>query len=308
MSNPSSAKGPDITGVYSLGASSPEGGSHLLVLEDGKYAITHFGGIQIGDWKHVEGAVFQFTPKRKESEFELFGRHNKDLDGRTKILFGGFENGETFVQVRAAEGEDCLLQRVFNSDANCFSPPYVHTFETVAHSIAFMSTQHDSADRSVITIENPDGYNDFVAGFVEVNDYEGQPFFAAFEDGGLRFDEGDTRMRSPLDQVGEDLEFIRQFIEVESNRETIYMNPSYNPFGSLDDEAPSDINEHHVFDEQKNAYIDKEYYVEGAEHATSDESYDDMSIIYLYAVVKGASKESIPHEISEQPLFNIDRF
>ncbi len=299
--------GPDITGIYGLGSTSPEGASHLIVLEDGNYAITYFGGIQIGEWELVEDGVFRFVPKRKESEFGLFGRHNQGLAGRTRILFGGFEGEETFFQFNTEEVEPNRLQRVFDADANCFSPPYVHTFAGIAQSIAFMSVQHDQPDRSVTTIENPEGYNDLVASYVEVSYHESLPFHATFKNGELHFDEGGARSRSPLDQVGEDLEFIREFIERESNRDILYMNPFYLPFSPFGDEEEVDIHENHVFDEEKNAFIDREYYVEGVEHSTSEESYEDMSIIYSYAALKEIRKEPAEGEINEEPLFQAKR-
>ncbi|MCP4460103.1 MAG: hypothetical protein GY816_19080 [Cytophagales bacterium] len=304
MSNLASAQNsPVIAGLYDLGSSGPEGGSHLVVLENGDYAITHFGGIQIGKWIRVEDSVFKFTPNVKENKFELYGRHSKDLGDKTKILFGGFENGETFIQLNKEKEKETTMQRVFNSGANCFSPPYVHTFETNALSISFMSIQYENPDRTIITITNPEGYNDFMASFIEVNDYESRPFIATFRDEELHFEEGNSQLRSPLDQMGEDLDFIKNLIEMESNRDTLYLNPFYNPFGQIDDEVQIDIHAYHVFNEQKNAFIDPEYYVEGVEHTTPEESYEDMSIIYSYSLLKEFSKKSDKYEINEESLF-----
>lgn len=307
MSNFASAQNvPDIMGFYSLGSSSPEGGSHLFVLEKGNYAITYFGGIQTGKWKFTEDNNFKFTPNIRESKFELFGRHNKDLNGNTKILFGGFEKSQTFIQLRTANEEENTLQRVFNLEANCFSPPYVYTFKSIANSISFLSIQFDEPKSTIITIENPDAYNDFVANFIAVDNYETQPFFAKFKDDKLYFEEDRAPQRSPLDEVGEDLEFIKRFIDSESKRDTIYLNPSYQKFGQLDAEGPLDIHEHHVFDQQKNAFVDTEYYIEGSEYIKSEESYEDMSIIYSYSALKKYSKKSVKYKINEESLFQVN--
>lgn len=297
---------PDIMGLYNLRLSSPEGGSHLFVLENGNYAITYFGGIQTGNWKFTKDNIFKFTPNSKESKFELFGRHNKGLNGSTKIFFGGFENSETFIQIRTAKEEENTLQRVFNLGANCFFHPYVYTFKTIANSISFMSIQYDYTNSSIITIENPDEYNDFIANFIKVDNYEAQPFFAKFKDNKLYFEEDNATERSPLDEVDEDLEFIRKFIDMESNRDTIYLNPSYNIFGQLDDDGQQDIHEYHVFNEKKNAFINTEYYVEGVEHTNSEKSYEDMSIIYSYSALKKYNKKSVKYKINEKSLFQVD--
>lgn len=300
---------PNIMGLYNLGSSSPEGGSHLFVLENGNYAITYFGGLQTGKWKITEENVCKFYPNIKESKFELFGRHNKDLKDSTKLFFNGFENSETFIQLRAVKEEENTMQRVFNIGANCFSPPYVHTFKTIANCISFMSIQYgdDDTKHSIILIENPKGYNDFVANFIKVDNYEVQPLIARFKDDKLFFEENFTAERTPLDEFGEDVEFIKKVIDMESNRDTIYLNPSYNLFGQLDDDqGQQDIHEHHVFNEQKNAFIDTAYYVEGIEYANSEASYEDMSIIYSYSALKEYSKKSAKYKINEKTLFQVN--
>lgn len=300
---------PNIIGLYNLGSSSPEGGSHLFVLENGNYAITYFGGIQTGKWKINEENVCKFSPNIRESKFELFGRHNKDLKGNTKLFFSGFENSETFIQLRTSKEEEVTMQRVFNIGANCFSPPYVYTFKTIANSILFMSIQYgdDDSNHSIIMIENPSGYNDFVANFIKVDNYEAQPLIARFKDDKLFFEENYTVERIPLDEFGEDVEFVKKNIDMESNRDTIYLNPSYNIFGHLgDDEGQQDIHEHHVFNEQKNAFIDPEYYVEGMEYTNSEGFYEDMSIIYPYSALKELSRKSVNYIIDEKSLFQVN--
>ncbi len=301
-----------IVGLYNLGSSSPEGGSHLFILENGDYAIAHFGGLKIGKWKNIGKDIYQLSFNPSESKFELFGRYNKGLEGNTKISFNGFENGETFVQLKKDKEEGYTMQRVFNENANCFSYPYVHTFNTIAKNISFMSIQHADVDtnHSIITINNPERYNDFVAGYVEVSNYESNPLIVIFKDNQLYFEDGRGKSseRTPLEEVGENLEFIKKFIDMELNRDTIYLNPSYNVFGQIDNEDGSqqDINEHHVFNEQKNAFIDTEYYVEGEENNLSEDSYEKMSIVYVYKILKKHSKESAKPKINESPLFQVN--
>ncbi len=300
---------PNIMGLYNLGSSSPEGGSHLFVLENGDYAITYFGGVQTGKWKNIQGNIYEFTPNLNESTFELSGRHNKDLKDNTKIFFSSFENSETFIQLRTAPEEEYTMQRVFNIGANCFSYPYVNTFKTTANSVSFMSIQYgdDDTNRSIITIKNPEGYNDFVVNFIEVDSYEAEPFLVTFKDGKLYFEDDDFSDCSPLDEEGEDIQFIKSMIEMEANRDTIYFNPSYNTFGQLDgDKGQQDVHEHHVFNEQKNAFIDTQYYVEGQENIKSDDSFENMAIIYAYKVLKDYTKESVKYKINEKSLFQVN--
>ncbi|AUP77556.1 hypothetical protein [Flavivirga eckloniae] len=296
---------PDIIGQYNLGSSSPEGGSHLFVLENNHYAILYFGGIQTGQWEFTSDQTFKFSPDIKENKFELFGRHNKDLKNSTKIFFNDFEKGETFVQLKTTQEKENIFQRVFNKNANCFSFPYVHTFELIGDRISFMSIQYDDKNTYNITFENPDKYNDFVANFTEVDSHEVQPFFATFNNGELKLINDSIVKRMPLNETDEGLEFIRKYIDMKSNKDTIYINPAYNFFGDLDFEEQQDIHEHHVFNEQKNAFIDEEYYVEGSEYTKSDESFHDMSIIYAYSALKIHNKKNVSYKINEKPLFQV---
>jgi hypothetical protein len=295
----------DIAGLYNLGFSSPEGGSHLFVLENGDYAITYFGGIQTGKWESIKENHFKFTPHIKENTFEIFGRHNKDLQGETKIFFNGFENSETFIQLKVEKDEQNIMQRVFNLDANCFSYPYIHTYKSIANSISFMAinNQYNDTNPSIITFENPNGYNDFIVNFIEVNYYEAQPFIAKFEEDELIFNENNAKGRISLSEVAEDVEFIKKMIEKESDRDIIYLNPCYNFFGHPEYEEDQDINDHHVFNEQKNAYIDTEYYKEGVDYTNSEEFFEDMSIIYGYSALKDYRKKIEKYKIDENSLF-----
>ncbi len=296
----------DISGTYSLGSTSPEGGSHLIVLENGYYAIMYFGGMQTGKWELTKDTIYRFSPTIKENTFEFLGRHNKDLKDHTKIFFNGFENSETFIQLRTSKEEEYSMQQVFNTDANCFSFPYVHTFNTKANTISLMFDSYGEGRCPIITFKNPEGYNDFVATFIEVEPSEARPFFASFKDDTLYFDDYDSQ-RTPLEEDDEEIEFIKNMIDKETNRDTIYLNPFYNMFGGPDsEEEDQDIHEHHVFNEQKNAFIDAEYYVEGEEHIKSDESFHNMSIIYAYKSLKEFSKESIKFKIDENPIFQVN--
>lgn len=295
----------NIIGLYNLGSSSPEGGSHLFVLENENYAITYFGGIQTGKWKLTKENTYMFTPNSQKSKFELFGRHNKDLKDNTKVFFNGFENNQTFIQLRKTKEETYIMQQVFNTDANCFSFPYVHTFNTIANSISMMYKNYNEDGNPIISFKNPEGYNDFVANFIQVDSHESRPFFASFKDDKLYFKNDDYSQRTSIDNESEDIKFIKKFIDKEVNKDTtIYLNPSYNTFGQLDsEEEDQDIHEHHVFNKQKNAFINTEYYIEGEEFIKTDNSFENMSIIYAYKILKEHTKEVEKYKLNKNSLF-----
>ncbi len=307
MVNIASAQNNNIVGLYNLGSSSPEGGSHLMILKGGDYAITFFGGIQTGKWNLTKGNVYRFSPNVKESKFELFGRYNKDLKDSTKIFFRGFENSEMFIQLRTTKEEEYSMQQVFNTDANCFSFPYVHTFKTNANSISLMFDSYEQGRSPIITFKNPEGYNDFVANFREVESSEARPFFATFKDDMLYFKNNNYSQRKPLDEDGEDVTFIKKIIDKEKDNDILYLNPSYNMFGGPDSEEENqEIHEHHTFNKQKNAFIDTKYYIEGEENIKSNDSFHNMSIIYAYNILKEFSKESVRFKIDKKPIFQVN--
>ncbi len=156
--NMANAQNNSIVGIYNLGSSSPEGGSHLLVFKDNSFAITYFGGIQTGKWEKKGENKYMFIPHTKETVFELYGRHNNLIANSTKIAFNGFENSQTFIQLRNNADEEYNMQQVFNNNANCFSYPYVHTFKTVAKSISLLSVGYMQENNPILTFENPKAY------------------------------------------------------------------------------------------------------------------------------------------------------
>lgn len=285
----------NITGTYSLGSGNPEGGSHLLVFEDGTYVILYFGGIQTGQWKRISGNEYQFVPANK-GIYELYGRHDKNLaDEETRISFNGFEDGETFVYVGVQEDKTLTMRRVFNSEIQSYSYPYVNTFKTKGDIISFM--HKDYAQKPMVTYKNPEDYNDFIAFFNGQNHRnESQAFFATFKDNILNMEEGVSPQRVPFDEDDEEIDEIRALAKQVMNREVIYTNPLYNYF-------EGDINEFHVFNRQKGAYLDEEYYQEGEEFIESDESYDSMSIIYAFNVLNDFTIKAVKHRIDADSIF-----
>jgi hypothetical protein len=285
--------------MYSLGSANPEGGSKLLVFKNGIYAILYFGGIQAGQWKFVRDNVYQFTPADK-GVFELYGRQDKNLQDQIRISFNGFENGDTFVFPGEADDKIYSLKRVFNEGANGFSYPYVHNFKTKAAFISFLHKDFANIRHNQVTFKIPKDYNDFVAFFAgQEHEQESRPFSATFKDNRLYLEEGRSPKRLAFSEDDEEIEEIRSMAMELINREILYLNPSYNHF-------EEDIDRNHVFDEQKGAYIDEEYYQEGEELLISDQSFDSMAIIYAFKAVKNFSTETIKYEIDEGSIFIVN--
>ncbi len=298
----------NITGTYNVGE-----GVQLSVLENGNYAIIYYGGIQTGKWQITDNDTVQFTPNKK-NVFELYGRHNKDLKGDTKIFFNGFEDNQTFIQLNATEKRKYTMQRVFNVGANCFSFPYVHTFNTNANNILLMTKKYDQKKGKILTFNNSEGYNDFIAISTDQEETEIHSFTVLFKDETLYFKDREKyyssfsdSKRIPLEEDSEEIKFIRKFMETEVNKNIFYVNPSYNMFGGVEsDEEHQDIHKHHQFNTEKNAFINTKNYVEGEEHIKTDDSFHNMSLIYAYRVLKEFTlQESKNYKVNEKSLFKV---
>ncbi|MCF6296277.1 MAG: hypothetical protein L3J25_11400 [Flavobacteriaceae bacterium] len=297
----------NIIGTYNI-----DSGAQLNVLENGNFAIIHYGGIQTGKWQIADNNTVHFTPNKKNT-FELYGRHNKDLKGDTKIFFSGFEDNQTFIQLNATKKRKYIMQRIFNVDANCFSFPYVYTFNTSVNNLLLMTKKYDQEKGEILTFNNSEGYNDFIAISTNQEKIETLPFSALFKENTLYFKgkyypSFPDSKRIPLEEDSEEIKFIRKFMVTEANKDTFYVNPSYNVFGGIEsDEEHQDIHESHIFNKEKNAFINAKIYVEGEEFIKTDDSFHNMSIIYAYKVLKEfTQQEPKNYKIEEKSLFQVN--
>lgn len=290
----------DITGVYTLG-SSPEGSSLLWVLENGKYAITYFGGVQVGSWKKKDN-TFEFKPAVKENKFELYGRKNKDLKNNSRVFFSGFEDTNVFVGF-ANEGEPLKMKRVFNEDANCFGFPYIHTLDKAPGIVSFMY-EHNGKESVVYTFKNQQGYNDFaVLNYVRSAQSEEMSFTAAYKENSLQIlnnygGENDSYDKHPLPKEGEDIDFLMEVTSVDmTSPEVIYYNPSFMSFEGNPEEC-------YEFNKEKGAYIYPGYYKEGDEYDDNEDSFDKMTVIYPYQAIKPV-KEAKKYQLDNESIFTV---
>lgn len=290
----------NITGVYTLG-SAPEGSSLLWVLENGKYAITYFGGVQVGSWKKKD-QKFEFNPAVKEDKFELYGRKSKHLEVKSRIFFSGFEDTDVFVGFTNLR-EPLKMKRVFNEDANCFGFPYVHTLDKIPGIISFMYAVNGK-ESVVYTFENPLGYNDFaVLNYVRSTQSEEMSFTAVYKDNRLQIlnnysGDNDSYEKKPLPQEGEDIDFLTEITSKDmTSPETIYYNPSYMNFEG----KPGEFYE---YNDEKGVYIIPDYYEEGDEYDDSEDSFDKMTVIFPFQTIKPV-KEAKKYQLDNASIFTV---
>lgn len=284
----------DIVGLYSLGSHSPEGGNHLFVLENGKFVITYFGGVQVGQWHIDRDHTFLFTPNTKKNEYELYGRYNGKIKDSLKISFMGFEESQSFLSLKKSKDDQYIMKQVFNNGANCFSYPYVETFKKNTDMISFMTIKEEM--NTAIFDFNIKGFNDFIACFF-TKENEAYPFSAILKENKLYLDENEYSEKHPLPTEGEDIEFIRAIANKNDSEDKIFCNPSYN-------RLEGDIDDSYIFNKEKGAYIHPKYYVEGDEY--KEDAYDNLSIIYKYEACISNLSKHVEFKIEDKPVFQVN--
>ncbi|WP_128755228.1 hypothetical protein [Aquimarina sediminis] len=283
----------DVVGLYSLGSSSPEGGNHLFVLENGKFVITYFGGVQVGEWSLTSNTTILFTPDIKKNEFELYGRYNKNIGNTVRISFEGFEEASSFISLKKTKDDKHIMKKVFNENANCFNYPYVKNFRSTTETISFMVLKEEM--ETLIYDFNTKGFNDFIAFFCK-NEDEAYPFYATFKHNRLYLDENGYSTKQQLPKEGEDIDFIRRVASKNASNKTILCNPSYHLF-------EGNINENHIFDKEKGAYINPQCYIEGDEFMDKEEFFENMEIIYEYEALKISLSKYHEFRVDNTPIF-----
>ncbi len=295
----SNAQNETIIGIYHIKGSSPEGGSDIFVFEDGSYALTYFGGIQTGTWMSVRNDYYRFIPNKNQKGCKVYGRYNKSLQDTIQVFFNGFENGNAAIHFNTSgilPSQEIAFTPVFNSDANCFSYPYVYTYNK---NINAVSLQYGTNTKDIISFLNDGNFNHFVINFYEEED-DTQSFQVAIKNNKMYFSENEFSIRTPLGKVSnEDLDYIKTLIvQQRIIPEHIYYNPSYNRFSE-------NIEAYHTFNKAKNAYIDLNYYKEGSENNPSEDGFHDMSILYSFKKLDSKRIQVKDVEIKKESLFTI---
>ncbi|UOB18895.1 hypothetical protein [Abyssalbus ytuae] len=270
----------NITGQYSLGSSSPEGGSSLIIMEQGTYAIAYFGGIQVGKWKFLKDGRIEFAPFSKPI-FELYGRTNRELKKSAMVSFENFENGDVYAGFHQKDEPWIKLNRVFNEDANCFAYPYVYNLKRVPEQLIFMFKIYYPDKNEVRVFNNNAGYNDFIV----INNshtylHSLKTMTAVFNEGMLTFEDGKTTVKRDLDENSEDMLFLKQYIsQVFNDVQKIYVNKSYNLF-------EGNLPAYYEYDKKNNIFIDTQAIPKANKGGESSMKYDDFSKIYEYKKLK----------------------
>jgi len=294
----------DITGLYNINFShDPQGFCKMCLLKDHRYIIVFFGGISSGTWKMVDDTIVGLTPSVHASHFAIYGRHNKDLGDSIRILFQGFEEGETFFSIGNIENEKSVMKRLFNRDPNCFTYPYLLKFKTMPGIISFAMKPHLMEDDSsqlpkICTFENKKNDNDFVAYHFEDAGDKGISYIVAHKDT-LYFEGEGQSVKEPL-PVDKEYNEIMQLLNIDMNPDIVYYNPLFND-GSNDNFNITD----YTFNEQKGAYLKNSGYVMDEEYQQMPDAFNRMTIVYSFKRIPVIAIKRGNFTIDETPLFYV---
>lgn len=146
----------------------------ILLFPDSTFMLFGYATLIPGVYT-AEKDMLHFSPA-KLPLFTVHGHHNPQLQDSCRILFSGFEEGNTLVKL-----DDEPMLRVFNKEANCFSDPYVYEKKNIPTKINLVHVPYAPFNDDAATNEwqypNSNNYNELVFAFVK-QAQEWKDFFA----------------------------------------------------------------------------------------------------------------------------------
>jgi hypothetical protein len=162
-------------------------GANYFILENNQFIIVAYATLIYGKWEVDNNNNLTLSPKNPEHRFVLYGRHNPNIKKGYKIMFTGFEEDETFF----SNDKETKMINVFNSDANCFSFPYVYEFKDNSKFVTFCykvysEDENDNLSNNSYSFPTTTD-NDFLVSYTEDSKLY-KPFYFKIVKGGLQKD------------------------------------------------------------------------------------------------------------------------
>ncbi|KAF2079021.1 hypothetical protein [Flavobacterium sharifuzzamanii] len=272
---------PNFVGNYS------QNGASYFIQSDNTFIIVAYATLITGKW-HIENNLLKLIPKNPDFPFVLYGYNNPNVKG-TKIMFSGFNDGDTFI----ALNENKAIQRVFNEDANCLGFLNVHLFTESATKISFSygSENTETKGRKMYIFKNDNNYNDFVAHYISQSNFR-EPIIFKINGKSLknRYNEELSRIESLSNG---DLEMIKEINKTSKmNTDIVYYNPSYKDISANEIKLDK-----YNFNKSKNAYLLKTKQV-------VNNSYHDLNVLYRYSQLQNLQISNEKKTIVKKTLFH----
>jgi hypothetical protein len=193
----------------------------VCLFEDGQFLLYGYATAVFGRYTK-NGEKILFYPDRRDL-FEVYGNQNPQIEERqSRWQFIGFEEGATFAQF-----DQDSTHRVFNTDANCFTYPYITNRTQRVERIALMDQADGSSTFDTFLFVNTAAYNDFVLVYNKIGE-EHHDFVGRLEDNVLKLsnyggDNGYIKQEEDK-EWDEFLQFKAQYEQEAEYRENSYID------------------------------------------------------------------------------------
>ncbi len=301
----------NIIGQYRFPTGDPTGSVYLFIMEDNKWVAMGFGEMQLGYWKIVKDKYLRLVPLRPEYPFLVYGRHNPNIKDTTQVVFMGEDKTDVLVHFGKLE-ETAKLTPLYNSGANCLDyPAKVKVENTYGEiSLAHKPSWEDLEEIELYTIQNPEGYNDFVVYEYE-RQYRKKITRYVIDRGGLITGEGQHIVPSPLpekkenEEDNEDYLFLTEWIPkaFQDNQfaaASVYYNLGYQQF-----EKEIILSSNYTYDSNQDAYV-RIFTLKtiGGEALYKPDDYDNEDIVYKYDKLPNVAVSQQPYTTQKTSLIH----
>jgi hypothetical protein len=282
-----------LIGVYA------QDNTWYYILPDSKFIIVAYGTIIYGKWEVDDKNNLVLIPHNPEHRFMMYGRSNPNIKNGYKVMFQGFEDDETFIG-----NEITKMYNIFNSDAGCFSFPYIHKFNKKNELINLGYSVYDESQENNLYSFLTTNYNDFILSYISKSQFYKPFYFKILKEGIQKIgrDKGIITKKTLESLSNEDKKMIKEINASTKwdDIKSIVVNSSYKVF-----ENNIIKDKEYVFDNKENAYINKLNHNKNSNRFENYNEYNDSSIIYKYDKIEPEAIRKSSFKKTSQSLFHV---
>lgn len=291
-------------GKYKIRSGNPDdGGYSWYLLDNQQFMMVTFGQVISGKWEVDSKKQIKFTPNRKDSPYEVFGRYNPELKG-TKVMFQEFDiNENAFLGTDSDE-----VQAVLSEDANCLPYPLLKEFNKI-QKLTLASFMDDEQKILKGLTFDLGKHNDVIIAYYRssqrIPPFEGRIVKNKLQ---LSFG-GESSAKREIDpEELQELLDVQKELDKHSNANELLANKEYNfvQFTKEENYQPKDFpistvifSSNYDFDSSTQTYISKYQ-----QEVNEEDQYHDLNKLYRFQKIE-AKPSQIQPKIKKGSLFNI---
>lgn len=298
-----------------------DGDGGLLIFEDHTFMIVAYATAIRGKLT-IHGNEVIFNPIQKEP-FSVYGRKNENIK-EAKMMFSNFEKGTSFMNYTINHEPLDTMRLIFNEMANCFSFPYIYSFEKNINTFYFSYMDHRYPEEMQVKVlpnnvyqfnpikvyqfDNDNAYNDFAVSFGKQEDID--TFSGKIVDGGKAivfssFNVGNANEEARKivkRNFEKDFEDLKQGVSQHLEKKYVFLNPAYREYEPkyiLDTNLYTCIN--------SDTYVRKDVLCKDGTYDKGDTAeYHNSNVIYKYNKITPKILKGGQYKVEEKPFFTVN--